>query len=265
MAPLVVRRYGRAPFGVAVVHGGPGAGGEMAPVARELGSGWGVLEPIQTATSLSAQVAELRTALEGHGAIPITLIGFSWGAWLSWMVAAHHPAIVKKLILVGSGPFDEVYVARLRQARMSRLSPDERKEYEFLVNSLLDVATEDKGDLLGRLGALSSKTEDYDPLDHEPVEGDQVALRGDIFQKVWEEGAEMRRSARLLALASRIQCPVVAIHGEYDPHPAEGVQVPLSGTLEAFRFVLLKQCGHTPWIERQARTEFYSVLKNEIC
>jgi len=42
------RKYGKPPFRVAVIHGGPGAGGEMAPVVRELASDCGVLEPIQT-------------------------------------------------------------------------------------------------------------------------------------------------------------------------------------------------------------------------
>lgn len=41
--------WGKAPFTVAVIHGGPGAGGEMAPVARKLACDYGVLEPIQTA------------------------------------------------------------------------------------------------------------------------------------------------------------------------------------------------------------------------
>ena len=58
-----LRRYGKAPFNVAVIHGGPGAVGEMAPVARELASGWGVLEPLQTATSLEGQIEELRAVL----------------------------------------------------------------------------------------------------------------------------------------------------------------------------------------------------------
>jgi pimeloyl-ACP methyl ester carboxylesterase len=259
-----LRRYGRAPYGVGVIHGGPGAGGEMAPVARELAPGWGVLEPIQTATSVGAQVEELRAALEEHGDVPVTLIGFSWGAWLSLMVAAHHPGIVKKLILVASGPFEEKYVARLRETRTNRLSQEERTEFDAIVNALSDPATEGKDVLLARLGALPSKTDEYDPLQEEPQEGDSVGLRGEIFQGVWNEAAEMRRSGRLLGLAKQIRCPVVAIHGDYDPHPAEGVQQPLSEALEDFRFLLLRHCGHTPWIERHARSEFYTILKGEL-
>ena len=108
-----LRLYGNRPFNVAVIHGGPGAPGEMAPVARELASDWGVLEPLQTATSLEGQIKELQAVLEKNGDLPVTLIGFSWGAWLSFMVAANCPTIVRKLVLVGSGPFEDKYVARL--------------------------------------------------------------------------------------------------------------------------------------------------------
>jgi pimeloyl-ACP methyl ester carboxylesterase len=75
------RTYGAAPYTVAVVHGGPGAAGEMAPVARELARGRGIVEPLQTATSLEGQVEELRMTLESSTAPPVVLIGYSWGAW----------------------------------------------------------------------------------------------------------------------------------------------------------------------------------------
>src|SRR5262245_32734300 len=104
-----VRMYGAAPFGVAVLHGGPGAPGTMAPVARELADERGVLEPLQTAASLQGQVDELRTVLEAHAALPATLIGSSWGAMLGFIFAAYHPAAVKKLILVGSGVYEQRY------------------------------------------------------------------------------------------------------------------------------------------------------------
>jgi pimeloyl-ACP methyl ester carboxylesterase len=259
-----VRTYGEPPFGVAVIHGGPGAGGEMAPVARRLASTRGVLEPIQTATSLDGQVEELRTVLEAHGEPPVNLIGFSWGAWLSFIVAARHPAIVKKLILVGSGPFEEHYVAELQQARLSRLSEEERVEFEATLRALNDPTTEDKDGLLARLGGLAAKTDTYDPISGGAEDADLVAACGDVFQSVWEYAARLRRSGDLLEMGRRIRCPVVAIHGDYDPHPAEGVQKPLAGVLGHFRFILLENCGHRPWTERQARDVFYRVLENEL-
>ena len=56
-----VRTYGKAPFRVAVLHGGPGAPGGMAPVAKELSKKYGVLEPLQYANSLQGQIQELES------------------------------------------------------------------------------------------------------------------------------------------------------------------------------------------------------------
>ena len=99
-----LRKYGHQPFNVAVVHGGPGAPGGVAPVARELSSIRGVLEPLQTATTLEGQVQELKTILEKNGALPVTLIGFSWGAMLSFIFTARYSSFVKNSYLLGAGP-----------------------------------------------------------------------------------------------------------------------------------------------------------------
>jgi hypothetical protein len=53
-------------------------------------------------------------------------------------------------------------------------------------------------------------------------------------------------------------------HGNYDPHPAEGIKIPLSKTLKGFRFIVIKKCGHYPWLERYSKDRFYNVLKQEI-
>ncbi len=116
-----LRKYGKEPFSVVVVHGGPGAGGEMAPVARELSRGRGVLEPMQTEASLKGQVEELRIVLEKNGDLPVTLIGFSWGAWLGYLFAGEYPESVKKLILIGSGPYEEKYAGGIQKTRLNRL------------------------------------------------------------------------------------------------------------------------------------------------
>jgi len=259
-----LRTYGNAPFKIAVIHGGPGAGGEMAPVARELACDWGVLEPLQTATSLQGQIEELKTVLDKSGDPPVTLIGFSWGAWLSFMVAAYYPQVAEKLILVGSGPYEHRYAERIQQTRLRRLSEAERAKYRSIVNTLNDPAAEGKPVAFARLGALASKTDRYDPIVDGSDENESPARRGNIFHNVLRDAVEMRGSGKLLELAKRIDCPVVAIHGDYDPHPAEGVQGPLSATLKHFRLILLKNCGHKPWIERLARDEFYRVLKAEL-
>lgn len=259
-----VRHYGMPPYRVAVVHGGPGAGGEMAPVARALARERGVLEPIQTATSIDGQVEELRIDLVTQGAPPLVLVGHSWGAWLIFILAAHHSRLVEKLVLVGSGPFEEAYVRRLHETRMGRLGEEERETFNAAVHALEDPTTKDRDAWLARLGTLAGKADAYDPITDRSEEADRIGPTGDVFRAVWAEATRLRQRGELLALGRAIECPVVAIHGDYDPHPVEGVQEPLSAILECFRFVLLSRCGHKPWIERQARQTFFDVLEEEL-
>jgi pimeloyl-ACP methyl ester carboxylesterase len=144
---------------------------------------------------------------------------------------------------------------------MSRLSEEEKTEFGSLVEILDDPTIKDKTAAFSRFGALCSKADAHDPIEWE---SEAIACRPDIFKSVWKDASELRKSGRLLDLGKRIDCPVVAIHGDYDPHPAEGVQNPLSAVLRDFRFVLLENCGHVPWIERKAKDKFYEVLKREL-
>jgi pimeloyl-ACP methyl ester carboxylesterase len=278
MAPVInPRRYGSAPFSVAVIHGGPGAGGEMAAMAEELCTSRGVLEPMQTAHSLWAQVEELKGLLEENAILPLTLIGFSWGAWLSFILAARYPAIVKKLVLVGSGPFQEIYAPRIMQTRLSRL--DEREASEVLcILAMLDLDAPYSGDgdceknrTLARLGEILSITDAFDPINLIDTNGCKSALgdaimpcQAEIYQSVWKEAELLRQTGELLQLGREILCPVIAIHGNWDPHPSEGVSEPLQATLKSFQFILLDDCGHRPWMERRAKDKFYSILKDLI-
>jgi pimeloyl-ACP methyl ester carboxylesterase len=251
------RKYGKAPFEIAVLHGGPGAAGEMAPVARELSGAWGVLEPLQTARTLEGQVEELRAILAEHAHGPVTLIGFSWGAWLGVILTSRFPDLVKNLILVGCGPFHEADAYGMYDCRMGRLTETERAEVKRLMPSLNDPLERVRDLAFERFGTLFSKADAFDPLDDTMEE---VTHSADIFKGVWPTAEALRRRGDLLAMAATIGCPVMAIHGDYDPHPAKGVQAPLSRCVNDFRFVLLEHCGHKPWGERRAREGFFKLL-----
>ena len=260
------RKYGSHPFQVAVVHGGPGAAGEVAPIARKLGEARGVLEPIQTARTLDGQVEELRLVVEQNATKPVIFIGHSWGAWLSYIVTARYPALVRKLILVGSGPFEEKYVKSIAENRLRRLSQDEKEEYLHIVDILNTSKTQDSNVFLSRLGDLGNKADTYDPIEiPEDTTGlDFVDNPGEIYQGVWPEAARLRRTGELLRLSVKITCPVLAIHGDCDPHPAQGVQEPLAANLKDFRMIILEKCGHEPWRERHAMDTFYAILEHEL-
>jgi pimeloyl-ACP methyl ester carboxylesterase len=256
-----VRKWGPGPYTVAVIHGGPGAPGEVAPVARELSAVAGVLEPFQTETTLEGQVQELRSDLAEHGKVPVTLVGFSWGAFLSLMVAARYPALVQKLILVSCPPFEEEYAASITKTRLSRLAPAERTEANALIGKLDEPSPGDKNLLLARLGLLLSHADAFDPA---PMEDEMFHCQYDVFHGVWDEALNLRKQRVLLGMAKSIQCPVIAIHGDRDPHPADGVNIPLSRECGDFRFILLEKCGHRPWIERNASDAFFEALVREL-
>ncbi|MDD3718118.1 MAG: alpha/beta hydrolase [Actinomycetota bacterium] len=255
------RRYGDPPYGVVVVHGGPGAPGEMAPVARKLALSRGVLEPLQTRASLAGQVEELGNLLEDTGEQPFVLIGYSWGAILSFIFAAQNPAWVSKLILVSSGVFSNAYVETIKRNRLSRLSAGERARMDELLEVLGDPSTADKDTPFAELGDLIARADAYDPLPHQ---NDATAFQHDIFEAVWRDAEELRAGGRLLEMGRDIACPVVAIHGDFDPHPWEGIKKPLEEVLHDFRFVLLEKCGHHPWYEKHAREDFFKALEEEV-
>lgn len=228
------------------MHGGPGAAGEMAPVAKELALDYGVLEPLQTVASLKGQVDELETILKQNGDLPVILIGFSWGAWLSLLLTASYPSFVKKLLLVGCGPFKRKDASEIQEVRLNRLSEEEKRGMGFLLNIIDNPWSKDRNRAFARFGAIISKADAYHPIS---LKSEEIDYNIDIFQAVWKDAEKLRERGEFGKLIKNLRCPVVAIHGDYDPHPADGVKKFLCSHLKDFRFILLENCGHKPWIE----------------
>lgn len=258
-----VNKYGKAPYKTVLVHGGPGAAGELECLAKLLPNNVGVIEPYQTALSVNGQIEELKLAIEENGCYPVNLVGYSWGAWLSYLTAARYPDYVNKLILISSGPFDTKYSEDIMNTRLSRLSKVERLEAEQLFEELKQSTDREKRQGFARFGKLMSKADTYSPLITENFEED-LEIRVEIFNNVWPEADKLRKNGALLNIGKFIKCPTVAIHGEYDSHPSEGVELCLQETIKDFKFIGLKKCGHKPWIEKEAKEEFLKILISEL-
>lgn len=290
-----IRTYGREPFEIALLHGGPGAAGDLHPVGVELGRDFGVLELLQTNKSLWGQVDEVcRQLLSKPLLLPVTLVGHSWGAWLGLLVASIRPELVKRVVLIGAGAFERTYVEALMAVRLARLEardPALKREATVLLGRIMAAEVEaagvvhagsglagrgqagpedeaavavdaGEGTVLGRFEALMRRADGFalEPA----LASDVSSFDLEIFRKVWEEAAAMRSNGTLLRHVEQVQCPVVALHGEFDPHPVEGVEVPLTGRLRDFRLLRLGQCGHVPWQEVHARDEFYAIMRSAL-
>jgi pimeloyl-ACP methyl ester carboxylesterase len=221
----------------------------------------GVLEPLQAARTIDGQLRELEAVVCDHALPPVALVGWSWGAWLGVLFAARHPALVGKLILVASGPFEQAYAERIMKIRFDRLSRNDSDAVRRCTERLDDPRSRDKDAVLSRLASIFARADAYDPG---ADMGETVACQYDVHERVWNEAKTYRNTGLLLSRAGKLRCGVVALHGDYDPHPAEGVSVPLGRTLSDFRFVLLENCGHRPWIEKRARDRFFDLLTGEI-
>jgi len=266
------RFYGNKPYKAAVIHGGPGALGSVAAIARELSKDFGVIEPLQTKSSISELLLEMDDILSAHWDGPLTLIGHSWGAWLTFIYAAEYPQKVNRAILVGSGPFEIQYVADIDKRRMEHLTPPEIGEYHTLLAGLesaeggepTESAATDKAQWMKRLGELVEKADNYCPVEIATQEEDCFPARGDLYSVLWAEASQWRRSGKLLGLADKITCPVTVIHGEDDPHPWDGVKIPLEKKIKDLRLYKLERCGHNPWKEKYARGRFFEILRETI-
>lgn len=256
-----LRKYGKPPFNIVLIHGGPGAAGGMTPVAIELSAEFAVLEPLQTELSIEGQIQELFLILEKEGIPPVSMIGHSWGAWLALIFASRFPKFVKKLILIGAGPFKDEYAKDIMIKRYQRLKEKERSELQLLFATLEYPGNKNRDNTFKKAAGYIRKTDLYRPLD---LSDDHIICKYDIFQCIWKEAEDLRRSGKLLKTAGQIKCPVVTIHGDYDPHPAEGVTGPLSPYIKDIKFVMFEKCGHEPWNEKYAQEKFYRVLKEEL-
>jgi pimeloyl-ACP methyl ester carboxylesterase len=139
------------------------------------------------------------------------------------------------------------------------MSSEQKAELEIALKKLGDSAFQDKDTVFTQLGRLASKVDSYEPMSEESTEA-----RYDIFKHVWSETELLRSRGGFVEAVKNIRCPVLAIHGDHDPHPVDGIRSLLASTLKDFRLILLEKCGHYPWIERYANGELYAVLKKEI-
>lgn len=250
----MIRFYGRAPYRTLVLHGGPGAIGSLKGFARELAlrSSTGIAEPLQAEYSVAGQLSELFRQTEYLSAGRLILIGHSWGAYLAALFAQKYPARIQKLISIGCPPLKECYAQSIPLRRTSRFSAKEQELFKKMTES----GNPEK------LSALLEHTDNYSPQNAHLHRADKVDMQ--MMSLVWSEAAQMRREGKILSCFQALSCELTFIFGKEDPHPAQGVALPLQEAKVPFKMHILNRCGHNPFMERYAREEFYACLLSEL-
>jgi pimeloyl-ACP methyl ester carboxylesterase len=255
---LFVRTYGSSGPPVIVLHGGPGAAGHMAPVARGLADLYRVVEPFQRGSgserlTVARHVADLDEVIavsaEGHHP---ALLGASWGAMLALAYAAAHPSLSGPLVLVGCGTFDPVARGAMERAIAQRM------------NGVIRVRLKqaDQLDPNARLKASAEATapiHSYDPLNF-PHEDDEVDARA--HEETWGDMLRLQTEGIYPAAFATIKVPVLMVHGTFDPHPGRLTAQTLRPYLPQLEYRELELCGHYPWLERAAADAFFSLVRD---
>lgn len=253
---LDVREYGHSGPGIIVLHGGPGASGHMAPVARRLADSYRVVEPFQRGSgrerlTVASHVADLHEVINFYtGRCYPALLGASWGAMLALAYAASNPNTTGPLILVGCGTFDLVTRAELQTTIAERMNDEIRARLEC--SDRLDEDQSLKASAEAMMPIYS-----YDLL-ASPHEEDKVDARA--HHETWDDMARLQAEGVYPAALAAIKVPILMIHGTFDPHPGRLIFAGLRPYLPQLEYRELERCGHYPWLERDAADAFFSLV-----
>ena len=255
---LHVREYGHSGPYVIVLHGGPGAAGHMAPVARGLADSYRVLEPFQrgsggTRLTVARHVADLHEVIGSHaeGCRP-ALIGASWGAMLALAYAAASPGSSGPLILVGCGTFDPVARSVLETTVADRTNAAIRAA---------ELRAADEADQEKRFKASAEATMPIYSVNIVdcPHREDKVDARA--HHETWEDMLRLQAEGTYPAAFEEIKVPVLMVHGTFDPHPGRLIFENLQRPIPHLEYCELEHCGHYPWLEEAAAETFFSIVR----
>lgn len=263
--PIQVRLHGGHGPCVVLLHGGPGAPGEMIPVARALENQFRIIEPLQrtsgeTPLSVERHVDDMQDALKDIVTQEsISLVGHSWGAVLALTFAARHPQSIDRVILIGSGTFDE-HARKVYQTNMGNRVDSKMKQHIQQLEAQLKSAKtrEQRDELFGELGTIMTNLQAIDPIDLPPK---TISCDEQGHHETWNDALALQYEGIQPAEFSNINVPVIMIHGREDPHPGRLIRQSLESYIKNIQYRELPNCGHTPWIERGAREEFYDLLR----
>jgi pimeloyl-ACP methyl ester carboxylesterase len=81
------------------------------------------------------------------------------------------------------------------------------------------------------------------------------------FDETWSDMVRCQKERIYPDAFVSISCPVIMIHGDYDPHPGKMTAENLKTFIPQLEYKELSKCGHAPDIEKYARDEFYDFLR----
>lgn len=248
---------------IIIVHGGPGLSQDyllpyMAQLAnqnlvifydqRACGQSTGEITP--ETMQIATFVEDLDAVRQAFGYQQVSLLGHSWGGMLAMSYAIAHPTSVDKLILMNAGGASSEDFSLFIKEIMKRMEP-----YQAELKSIQESKSFAQGDpetVASYYRTLYSRYF-YDPqkvnllnLCMSPKAGlNSVKVFGTFRENVFMKPFNLHPGLRTLHI------PALIIHGDSDPIPTIVAQN-IHKSIADSKFILIKNCGHFPYIEQPA-------------
>jgi len=96
-----------------------------------------------------------------------------------------------------------------------------------------------------------------------------VSCDARAYRETWKDMLCAQDAGTYPAAFTAISSPVLMLHGADDPHPGTMIRDSLVPHIPHLEYREWPRCGHYPWLEREAREEFFRAmttwLRDHLC
>ncbi len=244
-----------------VVHGGPGLSQEyLLPQLEKLaennfvifydqrgsGKSKGIISPETITMKIFSD--DLDQVRKAYHLDKVSVLGHSWGGLLSLQYAIDHPDTMHKLILMNSCPDNEADFDLFMKEWMQRMTPF-MKEFTLIAHS--QKFAEGDPETYKNYYTLVFRTYFVNPQlvsQLSLLDSRQANLNGTKTGTILRENF-LLKPFNLNTAINKLKCPTLIIHGDKDVIPVE-TAYHLKANIPQSKLVVIKECGHFPYIEK---------------
>jgi proline iminopeptidase len=254
-----------------IIHGGPGLDhsyllpqmGQLADTYEliffdQRGAGKSTVRLDTSAMTLDAMVEDIDKVRDAYNLRTMNLMGHSWGGLLAMFYAIKHGDRLNSLILVNSTP----PTSELRSASFKIMSQKTSPADSALQASLVQTVEFRRRDpaAMERFFRLLFRGSFHNPLRADELTlsfGPDYAARSKLVSYLSKD--PRLQTYDLLSQLESITCPVLIIGSDADLTPAAANEA-IHAHIKGSRYVVMKNCGHFPFIEAPA--QFFPAVRD---
>jgi len=176
---------------------------------------------------------------------------------LALAYAAKYPDTIASVVLVGCGTFDKASRQKMNEIIQQRTSDEMRARLSCLEEEIVDPEEQTMAWV-----EITKPIYHYSPIQSSTRPRERFDLKG--HDETWRDMMRCQEEDVYPQAFAAIKEPVIMLHGDYDPHPGRMTQDTLKQTISHLEYREFEKCGHSPWLEKDAREDFLAVLSEWI-